>query len=148
MEEITRDFKNQDWDLKKRYLKRYRKNQALIERLNRKIELLDQRSEGVKSPKYTGMPRGGIPVTPFDMKDEKSDLLSRVIKLKQKGEIFKREILEAIDSLDDPRYAEVLESFFIDCKDLDTIAEEMGYSVRHVKNLYSKGISNITLVEH
>lgn len=145
MEELINDFEIQERDQKKMFLKRYKKNIALIERLNNKVELLDLRSETIKSPNYSGMPRGGTPITAFDMKDEKAELLDRIIRLKKKGEIYKREILDVIDNLDDTRYAEVLESFFIDCKDLDQIAEEMGYSIRHVKSLYSQGIDSISL---
>lgn len=145
MEELTEDFESQERNRKKRYLKRYRKNRALIDRLKNKVVLLDCRSESVKSPNLSGMPRGGNHVTAFDMKDEKNDLIARIKRLEDRGEIFKSEIIGKIDDLDDPRYAEVLESFFIDCKSLDTIAEEMGYSIRHVKSLYSKGIELISL---
>lgn len=146
MEELIEDFEIQERDRKKIFLKRYKKNVALIDRLYNKVEILDRRSETVKSPNYSGMPRGGTPITAFDLKDEKNDLLARIDRLKKKGEIYKSEILEVIDNLDDTRYAEVLESYFIDCKDLSEIAEEMGYSIRHVKSLYSKGIDSITLL--
>lgn len=145
MEELIEDFEIQERDRKKIFLKRYKKNVALIERLYNKVELLDRRSETLKSPNYSGMPRGGTPITAFDLKDEKNDLLARIERLKKKGEIYKSEILDVIDNLDDPKYAEVLESFFIDCKDLTEIAEEMGYSIRYVKRLYSKGIDMVAL---
>ena len=146
MEELINDFEIQERDQKKIFLKRYKKNVALINRLYNKVEMLDLRSETVKSPNYSGIPRGGTPITAYDKKDEKNDLLARIDRLKKKGEDYKREILDVIDNLDDTRYAEVLESFFIDCKDLDEIAEDMGYSIRHVKSLYSKGIDSITLL--
>ena len=145
MEELIKNSKSQDWDQKKRYLARYKKNLALIDRLNKKINRLDERSESLKSPNYSGMPRGGTPVTSYDIKDEKVDLEKRVQKLKDKGEVLKEEIIDAIDTLEDPRYADVLEYFFIDCMDLSEIADIMDYSVRHIKTLYSDGINSISL---
>ena len=145
MEELINDFESQEWLRKKRYLARYKKNLALIDRLKNKIDLLDERSEKIKSPNYSGMPRGGTPVTSYDMKEEKADLEARIERLKIKGAIYKKEILETIDELEDPRYADVLEYFFIERLELSDIAEEMDYSLRHIKALYSDGIKAISL---
>lgn len=128
---------------KKRYLKRYRKNTALLDRLNRKLEDLNQRIYTLRSPSLSGMPRGGEPVTVSDLIADKADLEERIDKLTNKGKNIKREILNQIDDLDDVRYVEILELFFIDCMDFDEIAEETGYNVRHVIRLYSEGISKI-----
>ena len=57
----------------------------------------------------------------------------------------RREICEEIDSLEDPRFSEVLEMFFIDCMEFDDIAEELGYSERHVISLYSEAIEILSL---
>ena len=145
MEELINDFESQEWLRKKRYLARYKKNLALIDRLKNKVDLLDERSEKIKSPNYSGMPRGGIPVTSYDMKEEKADLEARIERLKIKGATYKKEILETIDELEDPRYADVLEYFFIERLELSDIAEEMDYSLRHIKALYSDGIKAISL---
>lgn len=127
-------------DRKKRFLKRYKKNIALIVRLKDKIEDLNKRMYTLRSPKLSGMPRGGDPITIEDLTAEKVDLENRIKRLESKGKRYKSEILDKIDDLDDPRYAEILESFFIDCKDFDTIAEETGYNVRHVIRLYSEAV--------
>lgn len=127
----------------KRFLKRYRKNRALVSRLTEKLELLDQRLYGVRSPSLSGMPRGGEPVTAADLIADKQELEERIQRLTSNGRKIKREILAAIDTLDDPRYAEILESFFIDCEDFGTIADNTGYTVRHVIRLYSEGILSI-----
>ena len=57
---------------------------------------------------------------------------------------YKKEILDVIDELDDPRYAEVLESYFIRLKDFETIAEENNYTTRHVARLYREGIDSMS----
>lgn len=134
-----------DTESKKRYMKRYRKNRALITRLKEKVENLDERITGIKSPRFSDMPRGGTPITKEDMIAEKSDIADRINRLEAKGKIIKREILDKIDELEDTRYAEVLESFCIDCVDLDIIAENMGYTTRHIYTLYSEAINEIDI---
>lgn len=136
------DLEIQDIDSKKRYLKRYRKNRALIFRLKEKIENLDDRIKGIRSPGFSDMPRGGTPITKEDLTAEKVDIERRINRLEDKGKIIKSEIIDIIDELDDSRYAEVLESFLIDCKDFGDIADETGYSVRHIERLYKEAIKS------
>lgn len=139
------DMTVQEIERKKKYLKRYKKNIALIARLKDKLTVLDQRIYSLKSPSYSGMPRGGEPVDTVDLISDKRELEDRIERLTRRGHDLKTEILDCIDELDDPRYAEVLESFFIDCKDFDEIAEESGYTLRHVIRLYSEGILAVSV---
>lgn len=130
---------------KKRFLKRYKNNIACIKRLKNKIRILDERITNIKSPNYSGMPRGGIPISIDDLMSDKLELEDRVKRLKSKNVKVKKEILDAIDSLDDPRLCEVLESFFVDCIPLEDIAEIDGYTVRHVYRLYNEAVSRISV---
>ena len=139
------DIDIQDVDSKKQYLKRYKKNLALIDRLKNKVIVLDERSKSLKSPGYSDMPRGGTPITYEDLVAEKDEILRRIKRLEVKGKKLKDEILDKIDELEDVRYVEVLESFFIDCKSFEDIAKDNGYTVRHVVKLYSKGVKLIDL---
>ena len=132
-------------EVKKKYLKRYKKNKALIDRLKIKVSILDERITSLRSPSLSGMPRGGNPVTAADLIAEKVDLEERIAKLSGRGLILKHEITDKIDELEESKYAEILESFFIDCKEFDEIAESMGYTERHVIRLYSEAILHITL---
>ena len=138
------DQKIQEIKSKKRTLKRYRKNLACIGRLEEKLSLLDERITSVKSPTLSGMPRGGKPTTVDDLVSEKLDLEKRIKRLKDRGKSIRSQILEEIDSLEDPRYAEVLEAYFIDCKNISDIAEEMGYTDRYIYDLYKEAIYEIT----
>lgn len=128
---------------KKRFLKRYRKNMNCINRLEEKRLLLDLRMKSVKSPDLSGMPRSGQAVTMEDLVSDKLDLEKRIARLKEKGKRLKEEILEEIDSLDDSKYCEVLEAFFIDCKTIEDIADDIGYTDRHVFKLYTEGIAKL-----
>lgn len=139
------DRENQEIERKKRSLKRYRKNRACIERLENKLERLDDRMTTIRSPNLSGMPRGGTPVTIADQMAEKMEIEERIKRLKKKGSKIKAEILAEIDDLDDPRYCEILEAYFIDCLTMEDIAEEMGYNTRHVYRLYSKGVKKLAL---
>ena len=135
----------QETEDKKRYLRQYRKNRALVNRLKNKIKNLDERMTSLRSPTLSDMPRGGTPITNSDLIAEKDELIERLNRLEEKGRKIKAELLDKIDDLDDPRYAEVLESYFIDCKTLETIADENSYTMRHIVRLYSEAIKSMTL---
>ena len=137
----------QEIESKKRFLKRYRKNYNCIVRLEEKLALLDVKLNSVRSPNLSGMPRGGVPVTAADLVADKIDLENRITRLKEKGKKLKLEILEEIDSLDEPRYIAVLEGFFIDCLSMEEIAENEGYTVRHVYSLYHNAVRSLTVNE-
>ena len=139
------DLKLLEHERKKRYLKRYKRNDILIDRLENKLRALEARIQGVRSPSLSGMPRGGKPVTREDLIADKVDLERRIERLKGKGEDIRRETLDLIDELEDARYAEVLESFLIDDMTFREIAEDMDYTERHVIRLYSEAIDAITL---
>lgn len=130
---------------KKRFLRRYRNNLACITRLEAKLVILDERITSIKSTNLSGMPRGGIPVTLDDLLADKDDLERRIKKLKAKSRDLKRSVYEAIDSIEDPRYCEVLEAHFIECLDFDDIADQMGYTERHVYTLYAEAIRRFTV---
>ena len=131
---------------KKRYLKRYRKNEACIQRLKNKLVVTTQRIEGLKSPSLSGMPRGGVPVTIDDLLSDKMDLEDRIKRLKAKSRGLKLAVCEEIDSLEDSRYCEILEAYFIDGLSFDEIADELGYTERHVIKLYSEAITKLSLL--
>lgn len=135
----------QEIENKKRFLKRYRKNLNCIVRLEEKLNLLEDKLNSVRSPNLSGLPRGGTPITNADLVVDKMDLENRIQRLKEKGKRLKSEILEEIDSLDDSRYVAVLEGFFIDCLSMEDIAENEGYTVRHVYSLYHDAVRSLTL---
>ena len=135
----------QETEVKKRYLRQYRKNRALVNRLKSKIINLDERITSLRSPTLSDMPRGGTPITNSDLIAEKDELVERLNRLEDKGKKIKAELLDKIDDLDDPRYAEVLESYFIDCKTLEDIADENNYTMRHIVRLYSNAIKSIDI---
>lgn len=132
---------------KKQSLKRYRKSVACIKRLEEKIAKLDERITVIKSPSFSGVPRGATPVTHADLISDKVDLENRIERLKAKSHDLKKEVCAEIDCLGDTRYCEVLEAYFIDGLSFESIADEMNYTVRHVYNLYKEAISLLVVME-
>lgn len=132
---------------KKQFLRRYRKNIGCIERLEKKLVLLDERITSLRSPNLSGMPRGGVPVTIDDLMSDKMDLEDRIKRLKAKSRDLKKSVCEEIDSLEDSRYCEVLEAHFIEGLSFEDIADELGYTERHVIKLYSEAITFLTVSE-
>lgn len=126
-------------------MKRYKKNLACIARLEEKLTLLDDRLTSVKSPSLSGMPRGGTPVTSDDLIADKMELEERIRRLKEKGKVIKKEILNAIDDLSDPRFSGVLEAYFIDDLSFSEIAHDLNYSEKSVIRIYSQGIRALDL---
>ena len=129
----------------KRSLKRYRNNLACVARLERKLRDLNDRITDIKSPNFSGMPRGGVPVTIDDLMSDKIDLEKRIGKLKAKSRFLKQSVYDEIDTLEDSRCCEILEAHFIDGLSIETIADKMGYTERRVYALYKKGISLLSV---
>ena len=127
---------------KKNYLMRYRKNREAVRRLEKKAVELDQQCCRTKSQNFTGMPRGGTPVSLEEMIADKEETEER---LKSKGRTIRAELLSAIDDLENARHAEILEAFFVDCKEFDEIAREKEYNKRHVIRLYTEAVNSIAL---
>lgn len=136
---------SQEIENKKKSLKRYRKNRACVHRLEKKLALLEDRITTIKSPNFSGMPRGGQPVTIAELISDKDELEKRIERLKEKGKQIKREILEEIDTLEDPRYCEILEAYFIDGLSMEDIADMEGYSTRRIYKLYSEAIEILSV---
>lgn len=145
---MENEFSFQEIENKKKSLKRYRTNRACVRRLEKKLALLEDRITTIKSPNFSGMPRGGQPVTLADLISDKDELEKRIERLKKKGRQIKSEILEEIDTLDDYRYCEILEAYFIDCLSMEDIADREGYSTRRIYALYSEAIEILSVKFH
>jgi len=136
---------DQERERKKRILRRYKKNKNMIARLKNKVSEIEDRIDGLKSPVISDMPRGGVPVTKTDLMGEKIDIEARIVRLEEKGKRLKKETIDLIDEyVDDPRYADILEGFFVDCLNFDEIAIRLGYHERHIERLYAEAIDTLS----
>lgn len=130
---------------RKRFLKRYRKQQALIYRLKLKLKNYEDRLTALNSPTLSDLPKGGVPVTKEEILAEKLETEDRIKRLSDKGAQIRAEIIEKIDELESVRQAEILEAFCLDCKEFIEIAEDIGYSERRVIQIYSEAIERIDI---
>ena len=130
---------------KKDWLSRYKRNRLAVLRLKGKVQEIDNRMNTVKTSHLSGMPRGGQTKTIADYVAEKSELESRINKLDLKGREFRREILDAIDNMEEVVQAEILELLFISGLTLEAISDELGYNVRHTYRLYAKALDSIEI---
>ncbi|MGX6962943.1 hypothetical protein [Vagococcus xieshaowenii] len=125
---------------KKQYLKRYRIYMQRIDKLKEKMQELDVQMQGLSSQQITDMPRGGQGATLDDLLTKKEVLQHRLLNLNEIAIQTKYEIIDCIDLVDDNRYVEVLEAYFVEGLSFEDIAEDKSYSVRHIGYLYSKGL--------
>ena len=130
----------------KRFLKRYIKNEACRKRLEEKVATLENRMKGLKAVTISDMPRGGSPISLEDLLIQKEELLERINRVKKKSDKYRKEILAEIDQLDDEREVEILESYYLEDKDIVDIAIEIGYHEKTVGNIFHSAIVNLALL--
>ena len=138
------EIKETTIDDTKRFLKRYRKNRELVNRLRDKVLTYEERLTSLKSPTLSDMPRGSLPTPIEDIISDKEETIERIKRLEARGKQIRSEILDKIDTLDKVNQVEVLEAFCIDCLEFDDIAETLGYSVRRVVGIYTEAIRQLT----
>lgn len=131
-----------DFETNKKYLRRYRPYFRQIKRLETKLFLVDDRIASTHSPSMSGQPGGGRPRELADDLITKEDLNNRINKLISKSRPIKLEIMDCLDKLTNSLEASILEQYFIEDIQLDTIAIQMSYSFRQVKRLYGDGVRN------
>ena len=124
----------------KRYLNRYRRYMKRVDKLEEKLYQIDVQIQGLKGRQITDMPRGGRTLTTDDLLIKKEETEHRIQNLLDRSKKIRYEVFDCIDTLEDDRFAEILECYFIERLTFEEIAEQKNYSVRHVGYLYGKGI--------
>lgn len=136
---------NEEIKQTKMFLRRYKVNQQKIQRLQDKIEWLDDKLMNFHAIRYDGEPKGTTTISKEDIISDKIDYEERIERLKIKSRELKKEICKVIDELDDTRHIEVLELYFIECMSFHEIADKMKYTLRHTISLYSRAITLIKI---
>lgn len=130
---------------KKVWLQRYVNNRAKVDRLKNKLSTINQKLLFPRSPNMSGMPRGGTPITEVDLIADKIELEKRIQRLEDRGKEYRREIITVIDNMSNCKHVAVLEALFINGDSLEAIAENEGYTVRHIFRLYAEAIARIDI---
>lgn len=128
----------------KRFLLGYRKIMDKIERLEEKLKVLTDRYE-LKAQTYSDEPKGGRPATLEDMVIQKERLESRIAAYYSKSRAIRDKFEKAAEKMDNQTEARILDYYFFEGMTLEQIADELGYTVRHVSRLYHHGLSVIDL---
>ncbi|WP_270790078.1 DUF1492 domain-containing protein [Enterococcus diestrammenae] len=137
MKEETKQNKN--------YLNRYRRYMKRVDKLEEKLFQLDVQIQGLKGRQITDMPRGGVPLTTDDLLIKKEETEHRIQNLLDRSKKIRYEVFDCIDTLEDDRFAEVLELYFIDRLTFEQIADKNNFSLRHVGYLYGMGIDSVII---
>lgn len=124
----------------KKYLNRYRRYMKRVDKLEEKLYQLDVQIQGLNGRQITDMPKGGTSLTTDDLLIKKEETEHRIQNLLERSKGIRYEVFDCIDTLEDDRFAEVLECYFIERMTFEEIAEFKNYSVRHVGYLYGRGI--------
>jgi len=134
------------FETNKSFLRRYRPYRRQIKRLETKLYLVDDRIESTHSPAITGMPSGGQRRELTDDLIQREELEQRINRIVREAQPIKSEILDVIDHQANSLEASILEQYFIEDIQLDTIATQMSYSIRQVKRLYGAAVRKINIV--
>lgn len=131
--------------IKHAWLNRYIIKKRRIDGLYKRLRDLKEEST-IRAVQMTGLPGAKRDTSLTEEQALKSlELQERIQSLEKKARVCRAEILEAIDSLDNPKQADILEKHFILDQSLASIANDMNYTERHTIRLYSTAVSEIDL---
>lgn len=130
----------------KEFLRMARGMDRRIDRATERVERLRARLEAGRMSRITGMPRGGG--------EDWTETADRLIELEQIVNARVREMckikrlaMEAIEAVEEMRYREVLELYYLDGFTWEKVAEQMQMSDRHVKRLHGKALLKVKVPE-
>lgn len=131
----------------KTYLSEIHRLRRMAQRLERKIETLRHRAEGLKGITYDKDKVQTSPANAIeDAVSELVDLESRLAEVSHKYAEAVRIRTDQILDMENAQYAELLYLRYVDDgkngkgNTLDDVAEEMHYSFKYVRNLHGKAL--------
>ncbi|CAJ1185110.1 hypothetical protein [Companilactobacillus paralimentarius] len=127
-----------NFESNKKYFGRYLRYVKQIERLTERYNELNVKVSSTHGVNLDGMPKGSKGYFLDDDIVELDELDHRIKSLKNESINFRREIISALDHLDNPDCSEILEKHFIYNKPMDVIAEDIYKSERQTARLYSQ----------
>ena len=129
----------------KEYLLRAWQIEKRIDRLIDEREHIWARAEAVHSPVLSDMPKGRGTREWTDTVLELVDLCRTIdSEIRQLCRV-KREVTEAIDSVEDMRYRRILELRYRSYKTWEQIAQETGYDERYIYKLHGRALLDVKI---
>lgn len=126
----------------KEFLRLARGADRRIDKAQERVDRLRARLEAGRMSRITGMPRGGGE----DWTNTADTLieLERVVnaRIREMCKI-KRLAMEAIEAVEEMRYREVLELYYLDGYTWEQVADTMHYTTRNVTMLHGKALQKI-----
>ena len=122
--------------MKIKYLESYKWLNAEIEDDEERLARLDARLYSPGAVKISDMPRGGQPVTMESLIAQKQELQDKINAKCAK----RKEIVDSIERMANPRYRMILKSRFVDGLTHDEVAEKIGYSNMQVRRFYEDAL--------
>lgn len=122
----------------KKEIGKLRRINDVIRDLDADIERLRTKARSLRSPAMSGMPRGGTRITSEDLECEIADLENRKKKFILLAEGEKERIQSIVDHVIELKYNRFLTLYYVKCMDIYDIAEQEGYSERHIWRIYSE----------
>ena len=126
----------------KEFLRQARGMDRRIDKATERVERLRARLEAGRLNQLTGMPRGGNAdwtETADALIELEKDVNARVREMCR----IKRMAMEAIAAVDEARYREVLELYYLDGFTWEQVSKVMSYDVRQVYRLHGKALLRI-----
>lgn len=135
----------------KEFLRRARGMDRRIDEATERVMRLRARLETGRMAQISDMPRGGG----SDWTDTANALID--LEMQMNARIremckLKRLAMEAIEAVEEARYREVLELYYLDGFTWEQVAEQMGYDLRWIYRLHGRALRKIRvpreLVDH
>ena len=121
----------------KEYMKQVQRLLRRIDRKQKEADALRQKLSFPKSPAYSDLPK---PVSPESHAVESG--VSQILSLEEEVKTAKKE-LEALKAVTDTEHHDILAKRYLEFKDWNQIAEEMGYSKPSCYRLHREALAGM-----
>jgi DNA-directed RNA polymerase specialized sigma subunit len=130
----------------KEFLRRARGIDRRVDEATERVMRLRARLEAGRMAQISDMPRGGNSdwtETANALIDLEKDMNAKIREMVK----VKRLAMEAIEAVEEIRYREVLELYYLNGYTWEKVAEQMGYDVRHITRLHGKALLKVKVPE-
>ena len=128
----------------KEFLRQARTIDRRIDEATERVERLRAKLEAGRMSRVTGMPRGGG--------QDWTETADALIELEREVNARIREMvrwklaaIDAIRQVEEPRFAEVLELYYIDGFNWNQVAQRMGITERHAQRLHGEALFRVAV---
>ena len=128
---------------KREYLERYRKAKKQADFADEKAAMYRDQMESISAP-GDGMPTSPSPQDKMAAMMERLDELERdAEKLHAAADAIKHEVMDAISAISDAAQHSVMWQFFVECRSVCEIAQDLGYAKPTIWEKLRVGVESI-----